>query len=205
MRMLTKTLLAAAVLATTPMLANAESDFVSGTGSASAQLDFQITIPRILFLRVGTGTDFADNATVDMISFNVPGADLGNGTSVAATAASGDLGNGAVTARVLGNGGNVTLTSTTLGALSNGAGSTISYSQIETAVTALGGVGGVPMPHPALADTGTGSVALASTLGIVDRGATWTFSYANDNVVAPGTYGGAGVNNGRVTYTAATP
>lgn len=205
MRLLTKTLLATAALAVMPMAANAESDYVSGTGSASADLDFQIIIPRILFLRVGTGTGFADNGAIDLISFNVPGASLGNGTSVAATAASGDLGNGAVTARVLGNGGNVTLTSTTLGALSNGAGSTISYSQIETAVTALGGVPGAAMPHPTLADTGTGSVALASTAGIVDRGATWTFSYANDNLVAPGTYGGAGVNNGRVTYTATTP
>src|SRR3546814_5513197 len=125
-------------------------------------------------------------------------------TSVSATAASGDLGNGAVTARVLGNGGNVTLTSTTLGALSNGAGSTISYSQIETAVTALGGVPGAAMPHPTLADTGTGSVALASTAGIVDRGATWTFSYANDNLVAPGTYGGAGAKNRSEEHTSET-
>src|SRR3546814_3073592 len=155
------------------LAANAESQYVDGSGSASADLDFQIIIPRILFLRVGTGTDFADNGAIDLISFNVPGASLGNGTAVAATATSGDLGNGAVTARVLGNGGNVTLTSTTLGALSNGAGSTISYSQIETAVTALGGVPGAAMPHPTLADTGTGSVALASTAGIVDRGATW--------------------------------
>lgn len=205
MRMLTKTLLAAAVLAATPMLASAESDFVSGTGNASADLDFQIVIPRILFLRVGTGTNFADNGTIDLISFNVPGASVGNGTAVAATAASGDLGNGTVTARVLGNGGNVTLTSATLGALSNGAGSTISYSEISTAVAALGGVPGAAMPHPTLADTGTGSVALTATLGVVNRGATWTYSYDNTNLVAPGTYGGVGVQNGRVTYTASTP
>src|SRR3546814_1498173 len=126
-------------------------------------------------------SDVCSSDLIDLISCNVPGASLGNGTSVAATAASGDLGNGAVTARVLGNGGNVTLTSTTLGALSNGAGSTISYSQIETAVTALGGVPGAAMPHPTLADTGTGSVALASTAGLVDRGAPWAFRYANDN------------------------
>src|SRR3546814_12911547 len=97
------------------LAANAESQYVDGSGSASADLDFQIIIPRILFLRVGTGTDFADNGAIDLISFNVPGASLGNGTSVAATATSGDLGNGAVTARVLGNGGNVTLTSTKIG------------------------------------------------------------------------------------------
>src|SRR3546814_10444036 len=76
MRLLTKTLLATAALAVMPMAANAESQYVDGSGSASADLDFQIIIPRILFLRVGTGTDFADNGAIDLISFNVPGASL---------------------------------------------------------------------------------------------------------------------------------
>lgn len=204
MHLLTKSLLAAAVLTAVPMMASAESTFVNGTGNASARLDFQITVPRFLFLRVGTGTNYATNPAIDMISFTVPAATMGNGTSITGTG--GDLSNGATTARVLGNGGAVTLTSATTGALSNGAaGNTISYSQIETAVAALAGVPGTPMPHPTLADTGTGSVALAATAGVVNRGATWTYTYANNNIVAPGTYGGAGVNNGRVTYTAATP
>lgn len=206
MRLLSKTLLTAVVLAGTPMLAQAESTFVSGAGNATANLDFQVVVPRILFLRVGAGgPNFTSNPAIDLISFNVPGASLGNGTSVVATAASGDLGNGAVTARVRGNGGSVTLTSTALGALSNGAGSTISFGQINTAVTALAGAPGTPMPHPTLVDTGNGSVALVATAGVVDRGATWTYSYANSNVVAAGSYGGVGVNNGRVTYTAANP
>ena len=205
MRLLSKALLTAAVLAGTPMLAQAESTFVNGAGNATANLDFQVVVPRILFLRVGTGTNFATNTAIDLISFNVPGASLGNGTAVAATAASGDLGNGAVTARVLGNGGSVTLTSTTLGALSNGAGSSISFGQINTAVTTLAGAPGAAMPHPTLADTGTGSVPLLATAGVVNRGATWTYSYANSNVVAAGSYGGVGVNNGRVIYTAANP
>src|SRR3546814_19051442 len=106
-------------------------------------------------------------------------------TSVSATAASGDLGNGAVTARVLGSGGNVTLTSPTLGALSNGAGSTISYSQIATAVTALGGVPGAAMPHPTLADTRPGPVAPASTAASLHPAATLTFSHAHHNPAAP--------------------
>src|SRR3546814_15709208 len=110
MRLLTKTLLATAALAVMPMAANAESDYVSGTGSASADLDFQIIIPRILFLRVGTGTGFADNGTIDLISFNVPGASLGNGPYVPATAAPGDLGHAALPARLLGNAANVTRT-----------------------------------------------------------------------------------------------
>lgn len=205
MRLSTKAIVAAAILSATPMLAQAESTFVNGPGNATANLDFQIVVPRILFLRVGTGTNFATNPAIDLITFNVPAASLGNATPIAATAASGDLGNGAVTARVLGNGGSVTLSSATLGALSNGAGGSISYGQINTAVTALAGVPGAPLPHPTLVDTGTGTTALAATAGVVNRGATWTYSYANSNVVASGSYGGVGVNNGRVTYTAANP
>lgn len=205
MRSFTKTLIAAAVLTAAPMMANAESHFVNGTGNANARLDFQVTVPRFLFLRVGTGTNFSNNTSIDLISFSVPAATMGNGTPVAASTGSGDLGNGAVTARVLGNGGAVTLTSATTGALSNGAGNTISYDQITTAATALPGAPGTAMPHPTLADTGTGSVALPATAGVVNRGATWTYSYANAAIVAAGSYGGVNINNGRVTYTAATP
>src|SRR5690606_27256499 len=117
MRLFTKTLLATAALAAMPMAANAESQFVSGTGNASAHLDFQVTVPRILFLQVGTGADGTTNPTIDQISFLVPAASLGNGTAVAATAASGDVGNGTVTAKVMGNNGTITFTSTTPGAL----------------------------------------------------------------------------------------
>lgn len=206
MRLSTKSLLAAAVLATAPMLANAESEFTTGNGaiSADAQLDFQVTIPKILFLQVGTGTDVANNANVDLIDFVVPAADVGNNIAVVATPGSGDLGNGAVTAKVLGNNGDITFTSTTAGALGNGAGDTISYGQIAAAVTNLVSV--VPLPHPALADGATTSVTLSPTSGkVVNRDARWTFSYLNNNTVAAGTYGGVNTNNGRVTYTASMP
>jgi hypothetical protein len=115
------------------------------------------------------------------------------------------LGNGAVTARVIGNNGNITLTSTTLGPLNNGVpADTISYSQITTTAAVL--TSAVPLPHPALADGATTTVALTPVSGkVINRDARWTFAYENDNVVAPGTYGGAGVNNGRVTYTASMP
>ena len=87
-----------------------------------------------------------------------------------ATAGSGDLGNGAVTAKVLGNNGDITFTSTTTGALGNGAGDTISYGQIAAAVTNL--VSAVPLPHPALADGATTSVTLSPTSGkVVNRDA----------------------------------
>ena len=58
-------LLAAAALLCLPFAAQAESTFSSGTGSpltASARVDFTITVPKILFLQVGTGTNMAANA-----------------------------------------------------------------------------------------------------------------------------------------------
>lgn len=207
MRISSKALLAFAALAVVPMMANAESTYTTGTGTpitASARLDFQITVPKILFLRVGTGADFTTNAAINLIAFNVPAANLGDGTSVAATAGSGDVGNGTVTAKVVGNNGNVTFTSTTLGALGNGAGDTISYGQIGTAVAAL--TSPTALPHPALVDGATSTLTLTPVTGkVVNRDARWTYTYANSAVAAPGTYGGVGVNNGRVTYTASMP
>ena len=124
---------------------SAESNFQTGTGSltATARLDFQIVIPKFLYLRVGS-----NDANVNLISFTVPAANVGNGTPVAASAASGDLGNGVVTARVIGNGGNVTLSSATIGALNDGGTNTISYSQISTAASVL--TSGTPLAINAL-------------------------------------------------------
>ena len=47
------------IAAATSPLCHGESNLQSGAGSpltATAHVDFQITIPKILFLRVGTGT-----------------------------------------------------------------------------------------------------------------------------------------------------
>jgi len=200
----------AAVLAAfvaTPMLASAESNFTTGAGSpitASARLDFQITIPKILYLRVGTGTSMAANATINQIAFSVPAANVGDGSVISATAASGDLGNGTVTAQVIGNNGTVTFTSTTVGALGNGAGDTISYGQIATAVAA--NTSATPLSHPTLADAATTTVTLTPASGkVINRDAKWTYTYTNSAVVAPVTYGGVNTNNSRVTYTASMP
>lgn len=182
-----------------PMAAHAESNFATGaTGAlnASARLDFRVTIPKILFLQVGTGTARAANTTVDLIDFTVTGANLGTGTAVAGTG--GDLTGGAVTARLLSNGGNVTLSSTTGGALSNGT-DTISFSQIAATASTL--TSATALAHPTLADTGTTSTTITATGGVVNRDARWSFSFANSAVVPPGTYGGT-ATNGRVTYTA---
>lgn len=205
MRQPTKSLIAAALLAAIPMMASAESNFQTGAGSltATARVDFQVTIPKFLYLRVGTGTDFANNPTINLVSFTVPAASVGNGTPVAASAASGDLGNGVVTARVIGNGGNVTLSSTTLGALNDGGTNTISYSQISTTAAPL--TSATALAAPALADGATTNTTVTATSGVVNRDARWTYAYLNSVTPAAGSYGGVNVNNGRVTYTAVTP
>ncbi len=186
-----------------PMLAKAESTAVTGAGalSASARLDFRVTIPKVLFLQVGTGTSMANNGAISQIDFTVPAASVGDGSVVNATAGSGDLSNGVVTARVVGNGGDVTLTSTTAGALGNGAGDTLSFTQIATAASTL--TSPTALPALALADGAPTSVIVSAVSKIVNRDARWTFTYLNTTPVAPGTYGSfTGANNGRVTYTA---
>ncbi len=202
-----RTVSAAAALAAmgASMTAHAESTVQNGAGalSASARLDFRVTIPKVLFLQVGTGTALATNPNINLIDFVVPAANVGDGIAIAATAASGDLGSGSVTARVLGNNGDVTLTSTTVGALGNGAGDTLSYSLISTTPAVL--TSGTALAAPALADGATTSTTVPATGKIVNRDARWTFSFLNTAVVPPGTYGGVNANNSRVTYTASMP
>ena len=208
--MKTKTLILQAAVALAvagPLLAHAESQFTTGAGTpitASAKLDFQIIIPKVLFLQVGTGTNMATNAAVNQIAFTVPAANVGDASVISATAGSGDLGNGTVTARVIGNNGTITFTSTTLGALGNGSGDTNSYSQISAAVAV--NTSATALAHPALVDGATSTVTLTPAVGkVMNRDAKWTYTYLNSAVVAPGTYGGVNTNNSRVTYTASMP
>jgi hypothetical protein len=195
--------LAAAVAA--PLAAHAESNFVTGGGalSATGRVDFRITIPKVLFLQVGTGTLLANNAAIDLIDFVVPAANLGDGSPVAATAVSGDLNNGTVTAIVRGNGGNVTLAASTAGAIGNGAGGSIDWNEITTTAAAL--TTGTVLPALALPTGASVNAVLAAVGGVVNQDARWTYSYDNSAVVPAGTYGGINVNNGRVTYTASLP
>ena len=198
--------IAAAGLFILPHAANAESKFVTGTATpltASANLDFSVTIPKFVYVRIGTGSSMATTTTVDHLVYTVPASNVGDGTAIAGTG--GDLTGGQVTARVIGNNGTIAFSSTTLGAISNGAGDTISWSQMDVAVasntttTALG--------HPALADGSTTSINLSPTSGtkVTNLDAKWTFSYRNQNIVAAGTYGGVNANNGRVTYAVSMP
>ncbi|CAN5601790.1 hypothetical protein BH11PSE7_BH11PSE7_17440 [soil metagenome] len=209
--------LAATAAFAAPLLSHAESAINTtnlANATAAANLDFRVTVPRVLYLRVGTGTANAVNATKDLIDFTVPAANVGTGVAVAATAASGDLTNGAVTVRLFGNGGNISLNSSTTGLLNNGvAAQTLPWSQIGVVVAPLAattaGYTNGTLAHPTLNNTAGGGLGTATALTAVNKlvlqEAKWTYSYLNAAFVASGTYGGAGVNNGRVTYTATMP
>jgi hypothetical protein len=75
---LSRTLLT--MTAAAPLLCHAESNFLTGAASpltATAHVDFQITIPKFIFLRVGTGTGTAAggwgvNGNIDLITFAPP-------------------------------------------------------------------------------------------------------------------------------------
>jgi hypothetical protein len=187
--------LIALAIAGASLSAFAESDINTGTTAglpAVAKLDFRISVPRIIFLSVGTGTAFADVTTVDRVDFNLATTDVGSGAAVA-----GALGTGLgypVPVRVLGNGGNVSLTANGIaGGLTNGA-QTVPWTQIT------GTSSSAALPNPAIGNGVAGAAAsLPATAGVVNQSATWSFSYTNSAAVAAGQY------TGRVTYTAALP
>lgn len=170
------------------------------TISAAPQLDMRVTIPKLIFLQVGTGTYFADSTGVNLISFNVLASNLGNGTAVAGTVASGDLGNGSVTARLVGNNGSITLSATATGGLQNATGDTINYNQINTQSLSL--TTPVVLAAPVLSNATSSTVIAPSAGRVVNKDARWTYTYLNSSVVPSGVYGGVNIRNGRVTYTA---
>jgi hypothetical protein len=198
----------AVAVASLPMLAQAESATVSaasGPLTTSARVDIRIVVPKVLFLRVGTGGLYgaAANTTIDLIDFTVPAASLGNGTAITATG--GDLTGGAVTALLRSNAGNVTLTANTLGAIGNGAGDTIPWTQIAVASANLATpVFANTLPHSVgLPVSGaSANFAPAAVSKVTNVGSQWTYTYLNAATVPAGTYGGVNTNNGRVTYTA---
>ena len=170
--------------------AHAESDISTGVGSglsATADLNLRVRVPRMIFLRVGTGTNFADNATIQRVTFAVTGANVGSGVAVAGTPAAG------ISAQVLANGGNVNFTA--LGVLNGLAKGTRRIPWTQIVPTATG-----TLPHPAIGN-GVAGVAstLAATNGVVNQTATYRFSYSNSTPMEFGTY------NGQVTYTASLP
>jgi len=197
------------VTAAPSLLCHAESSVRTGAGAQTsiAHVDFQIIIPKFIFLRVGTGTGtvaggLGTNGNIDLITWSPGSGTVGNG--VALTGTGGDLGGGVETAVVIANNGNVTLTSSTLGALGDGVGDTISYAQIRTNASRL--TTAQVLRAPALVDGGTRSVNVpAGGSKVVQRDAQWAYTYRNQTTPPPGSYGGVNTNNGRVTYTASVP
>jgi hypothetical protein len=196
-------------LATAPAFAESTFNAAAVTGTtATARLDFSVVIPQVLFLRVGTSSgNTTTDATIDALTFTVPGANVGNGTAVAGTG--GDLTAGAVTVRVYGNNGNISLNSATTGLLQGAvAADTIPWSQIGVAAGALtvatAGYTNAAITHPAFNATfGAGTATtLTATNKIVRLEGKWTYTYLNTALPAAGTYGGTVAKNGRVTYTA---
>lgn len=183
----------------TPILADQDSAVGSGD-SASASLDFTISIPTFLVFRLGT----AGVGNVDLIDFDLVGGGFepGSGTPVAATGASGDLGSGEVTVGILTNlDGNLSTTVTAAASgLSDGATNTISFDDITTNSSAT-------LNAPQLTDGISGAVttAVSGVTNTLAAGESWTFSYDNTVAYEAGTYGGANVNDGRVVYTVTLP
>ena len=172
--------------------AGAETGTATGNGalSASARLNFQITIPKFIIFRVGT----AGAGNIDTVLFDPAATDVANATAgFGATGGTGDL-----AVSIISNGGSVTLQATNNGAgngLSDGGTNYISYAQINTANSA-----GSITP-PTLSDAGSNTVTVTPTTGVVTiRNDTWTYTYDNPATPpAPGTY------TGQVTYTASVP
>jgi hypothetical protein len=204
-----KTLLGTAAVAL-PLVAFSESNLQTGAGplTATAHVDFQINIPKILFLRVGTGSAYnttgslANNATVDLITFSPTVAQVGNNTAIPGVG--GDLLAGTETAAVVSNSGNVTLTSTTT-ALTDGNGDTIANTQIST--TSAPNTTATTLPVVPLANAGVSAPVLitAPPSKVINQDAKWTYTYLNATTPPGGTYGGVNVNGGRVLYTATMP
>lgn len=196
MNLLQKSGLTALLLACGAIVSSAQADssFVTGAGAitATTNLDFRIIIPKFIRFQVGSA-----GATVDLVEFSVPAANVGNATPVART-------NGGVVPILLqGNGGNISLVGTTTGAggLTNGS-EFISYAEITSSSS------NAQLNAPTLVDNAaSATVTVTPNVGasVVNRTADWTFVYDNSNIVAAGTYGGVNVNNGRVVYTASLP
>jgi hypothetical protein len=171
--------------------AGAETGTATGNGalSASARLNFQITIPKFIIFTVGTA-----GAAIDTVQFDPTPTDVASAT--ANLGATGGTGNLAVS--IISNGGQVTLQEANNGGgngLSDGGTNYISYAQINTADSA-----GSITP-PTLSDAGGNSQTVTPSAGVVTiRNDTWTYTYDNPATPpAPGTY------TGQVTYTAAVP
>ncbi|HEX5739593.1 MAG TPA: hypothetical protein VFY22_13875 [Hydrogenophaga sp.] len=185
---------AVALAVAAPLLAHADSELVNGAGSAAANLDLRVVIPRVLFLGVGTGsgTPLATNAAVDSLTFDYSTnpLDVGTGNAAGSITNTGPSPAGAsIPVRVFGNNGQVTITATNPAVLTSGT-DTIPFTELSVASS------NAAFAAPAFG----GGTSLPTLAGrVTNQTADWTYSYANTTTPAFGTY------EGRVTYTATMP
>lgn len=162
-------------------IALAESDMAIGGGDAEADLDFQIVIPTILYLQIGT-----TGATEDTITFNIddiPGTGAIAGTSSGANP---------VPVRAAGfvpDGSTMTLEADSSTALTDGT-NTIPFDEISW--TATGDFTGGTFSNAA-------DQQLDQWNDSGNRTGTYSFSYDNDTYYPASTY------SGTVTYTLSCP
>ena len=189
--------------------------------AAAFTINIAAANPRVVYLQVGVG-DFSanyiaggnprNNPTINTVTVTVPAAQVGSG--VAQTMATDStVGNSFYDGRALctasaqlyvggfyrsvAAGGAATVRATVPADLVNATGETIPFSQISWTSSGIGdGAGAQPFPAGTFASG-------VQVIGTIQRN-QWaeschTFSYANTNVVAAGTY------TGRVTYTLSTP
>ena len=180
----------AAVLCLATTAAHGASNFAtgnSGTLTTSVNLNFSITIPRFVFLRVGAAS------AVNTLAYAPTVTEIVNSTGVLPTGGDTGAGNSDVTIQVIGNGGgNVTLTAATGAPNLASGGSTIPWTTL-TATSPTGSIAAPPF--------NTGSTVLTPSGGVVNQSGSWRYTWTNPpNTVYP-----SGTYTGTVTYTAAMP
>jgi hypothetical protein len=202
-----KTLVAATAVA--PLLCQAESTVTTGGASplqAQAHLDFQITIPKFIFVRISSGTGngtggWATGGAIDLLTWTLTSATVGTGPL--APTSGGDLGAGVTTAAVVGNSGNVTFGTQTTGTLNDTTGDSISFATISVPLANQVHLStATTLAFPGLADGATTNETLTAVGKVVQQDAKWTWSYSNATVPPQGQYGGVNTGNSRVTFTA---
>lgn len=200
--------LAASASLLAPLALHAEQTQSQGGGSGrrttDARLNFELSIDRMIFLRVGAGGSHGgtDQGTGPSASATVSDVNLSVGLAPTATAPVYTPSN-AVTlpVEVRSNAGQVRLSAQSSGLLSNGT-QQIPMSQLSLSSDSAA------LPAPPIPDTGLGAsvdvspggsgTAAAPTL-LTYRSANWTLRYTP--VASPT----AGVYTGRITFSAATP
>ena len=166
--------------------------------SATARLDFSLTLGKFLSLQVGSSGNTIDTVSFDLTALAAPscttgplGLCFGNATPVAA------ISNGALPVTIKSNAGQVKLHADIVAGLTSGTQS-IPLSQIV-----LTSSDPSHLPAPVLPNSGASAdidIAGSAFAGkVTDRSAQWTFAYANTVIPVAGAY------SGQVRFTATAP